>query len=182
MSIKLRGRIRVVTKMVLTLAAFTPAFVVYGVILLAGSQHVDGVVFLLVAIALMAISATHLRYATKHAPRIELKPISIEVADNDFVGFMLLCCIPLIARAATGYDWIAFGAVVAVFVLVMTASHMHYHNQLLVLFGWHVYKVDTEEGVSYRLISRDRILTAKLPRVVGRLAEYVLVDKGAKNA
>ena len=167
----------------LIFTAFAPALGIYGIVLLMDSEYASGSMSILGAVALWAICHLSLRHSMKHAPRIELRPTSVEVADNETIGFLLVYLLPLITRNVADYNWLAFGIVAAVFVLVMAASYTYHFNPLLVLSGWHFYKVNTEENVRYVLISRDRILDAKTPRRVGRLTEYIFFDKGEpKNA
>ncbi len=170
-------------KAMLISTAFAPALGVYGVVLLTECEYVWGVASMAAALALWVICHLSLRFSMKHSPRMELKPTSVEVADNEMLGFLLVYLLPLITRDLADYNWIAWGIVAAVFVLVIAASYTYHFNPLLVFSGWHFYKVNTEEEVRYVLISRDRILDAKTPRRVGRLTEYIFLDKERpKNA
>lgn len=158
--------------------AFGPALGVYGIVLLTECEYLAGTAFIASALALWGVCHLSLRYSMKHSPRLELTPTSVEVADNETLSFLLVYLLPLITRDLTDYNWIAWGIVAAVFVLVVAASYTYHFNPLLVLSGWHFYKVNTEEEVKYVLITRDRILEARKPRRVGRLTEYIFLDKG----
>ena len=170
-------RIYLLWKAILISTAFAPALGVYGIVLLTECEYVMGAFFMATAFALWGLCHVCLRRSVKHSPRLELKPTSVEVADNETLNFLLVYLLPLITRDLTDYNWIAWGIVAAVFVLVVAASYSYHFNPLLVFSGWHFYKVNTEEEVKYVLITRDRIREAKKPRRVGRLTEYIFLDK-----
>ena len=171
-------RIYAFRRVMLIFTAFAPALIVYGVVLLAEHEYAWGVVSILGAGVLWIICIAILRHTVKHSPPIELRPTSVDVADNETIGFLLVYLLPIITRNVTDYNWLAFGVVAAVFALVMAASYTYHFNPLLVLSGWHFYKVNTENNVMYVLVTRDRILRPEKPRSVARLTEYVLIDQG----
>ncbi len=94
----------------LTFTAFAPALGIYGIVLLMDSEYASGSMSILGAVALWAICHLSLRHSMKHAPRIELRPTSVEVADNETIGFLLVYLLPLITRNMADYNWLAFGA------------------------------------------------------------------------
>jgi hypothetical protein len=47
---------------------------------------------------------------------------------------------------------------------------------LLSVLGWHFYKVTSDDGVTYVLVTRNQIRTASEPLQVGQLTEYILLD------
>lgn len=165
-------------KALLIATAFAPALVVYGMLQLVDCRYASGAALMAAALALWAFCHWSLRRSVKRAPRLELRTTSVEVADNETVGFLLVYLLPLITRNLADYDWLAWSIVAAVFVFVIAGSYAYHFNPLLVCSGWHFYKVDTKERVRYLLISRDRILDAGAPRRVGRLTEYIFLDKG----
>ena len=176
-------RVYTLWKALLVSTAFAPALGVYGIVLLTECDYVAGSLFVAGSLALWLICHLCLRYSMRHSPRLQLKPTSVEVADNETLSFLLLYLLPLITRDLTDYNWLAWAIVATVFVLVVAASYTYHFNPLLVVSRWHFYKVNTEEQVKYVLISRDRILEAGKPRRVGRLAEYIFLDKEKpKNA
>ena len=168
-------------KALLIATAFAPALVVYGVLLLLECEYGLGVAFLLISIALWVFCHWNLRNSVKHAPAMELKTTSVEAADNETASFLLVYLLPLITRNLTDYDWFAWIIVAGLFVLVIATGYAYHFNPLLVLAGWHFYKVNTREQVRYLMISRDRILDVRTPRRVGRLTEYIFLDKGKRE-
>ena len=63
-----------------------------------------------------------------------------------------------------------------VFVLVVSTGYGYHFNPLLGLLGWHFYKVGTEEGVTYVLITKKELRSAKQCLTVGQLTEYIVID------
>ena len=165
-------------KATLIATAFAPALGVYGVVLLTECEYLLSFLFIGTGVVLWALCHLFLRWSVRRASRLELKPTSVEVADSETLGFLLVYLLPLITRDLTEYNWIAWVIVASVFVLVVAAGYTYHFNPLLVLTGWHFYKINTTEEVRYVLITRDRILEANKPRKVGRLTEYIFLDKG----
>ncbi len=46
--------------------------------------------------------------------------------------------------------------------------------------GWHFYKAETEEGVTYVLITKRQLRKAKEAVEIGQLTEYIVLDLGGK--
>ena len=60
---------------------------------------------------------------------------------------------------------------------MITATGYNYHfNPLLGLLKWHFYKVQSNEGVTYVLITKKQLRTAANAVTVGQLTEYILID------
>lgn len=64
---------------------------------------------------------------------------------------------------------------------IITATGYNYHfNPMLGLLGWHFYKVESPEGITFILITKKHLRTAALELKVGQLTEYLLLDLGGK--
>ena len=51
---------------------------------------------------------------------------------------------------------------------------------MLGLMGWHFYKVESAEHVTFILITKKHLRTAATQIKVGQLTEYILLDLGGK--
>jgi len=123
-------------------------------------------------------TACFIRYASKNLASLKFKPTSIEAADSENIAFMLLYLLPLFENGFTNLAWEMTVPAVLIFAVVIWTGYGYHFNPLLGLLGWHFYKVGTDEGVTYILISRKELRTAHKDMNVGQLTEFIVLDKG----
>ena len=157
--------------------ALAPALFVYAVVAVTESDYHRAAILASFAIGLWIGCDLWLERCVRRAPREGLNVTSVEAADNEALGLVLVYILPLITRDLDSFNFVAW-IVIAVFLMIIVAvSYTYYFNPLLVVSGWHFYKVDTERHVKYILITKERKRDTGYMRV-GKLTEYIYVDKG----
>lgn len=137
---------------------------------------------LLVGCVLLAfICIRLLRFGQEKLPKTDFKVTTIEPSDSENIAFMLLYLLPLFESNFAGLNWQVWVPAIVIFAAVIGSGYGYHFNPMLGLLGWHFYKVGTEEGVTYLLISRNEFRTARHPITVGRLTEYIVLDMGNDN-
>ena len=125
---------------------------------------------------LFAIMHGLLFYSRKHLERSTFRAKSIEAADRENIAFLLLYILPLFTKDLSSLNWQILVPTLIIFSVVVSTGYGYHFNPLLGLIGWHFYKVGTEEGVTYVLITKKELRSAKQCLTVGQLTEYIVID------
>lgn len=133
---------------------------------------------LAVCAILLFCTVRFIKWARKNLSSESFKPTSIETADSENIAFMLLYLLPLFENGFNGLNWPMTIPAVIIFSAVIWTGYGYHFNPLLGLLGWHFYKVGTEEGVTYILLSKKEIRSAFKTMQVGQLTEFILIDMG----
>ncbi|MEO1168754.1 MAG: hypothetical protein AAFW97_08610 [Pseudomonadota bacterium] len=159
-----------------TSTAIAPVALVY-----AWLAFVDGdtaLMWTLIASCTLLFAIMHglLLYSRKHLEKSTFKATSIEAADRENIAFLLLYILPLFATDISNLNWQILVPTLVIFSVVVSTGYGYHFNPLLGLSGWHFYKVGTEEGVTYVLITKKELRSAKQCLTVGQLTEYIVID------
>jgi len=163
-------------KLMLTGTSLAPIALVYAWVLYSGGKLSMALGLVGLAIALVVLMVALLSYSEKHLERSKFKVTSIEAADREYITFILLYLSPLFTAQFGDLNWQVLVPTMIIFVLVISTGYGYHFNPLLGLLGWHFYKVGTEEGVAYVLITKKELRTAKQCLTVGQLTEYIVID------
>lgn len=164
------------TKFLLVATAFAPVLLVYGgVLILEGEQ--SQAVWSFAACALLVGTCTALvQFSKTRLTRRNYTTKTVESADGEVSGFLLIYLLPLITRNIADYNWIAWGIVALIFCVVFARSFGFHFNPLLVLLGYHFYRVTEESGLPHVLVTRRRIFETGETLKVTRPSEYMLIE------
>lgn len=163
-------------KLMLTATSLAPIALVYAWVLYSDHKVKMALGLIGLAVALVAVMIGLLAYCRKHLERSKFKVTSIEAADREYITFILLYLSPLFTSQFGDLNWHILVPTMIVFVLVISTGYGYHFNPLLGLLGWHFYKVGTEEGVTYVLITKKELRSAKQCLIVGQLTEYIVID------
>lgn len=163
-------------KLMLTGTSLAPIALVYAWVLHSDGKTAMALGLVGLAIALVIVMVALLSYCRKHLERSKFKVTSIEAADREYITFILLYLSPLFTSQFGDLNWHVLVPTMIVFVLVISTGYGYHFNPLLGLLGWHFYKVGTEEGVTYVLITKKELRSAKQCLTVGQLTEYIVID------
>jgi cobalamin synthase len=114
--------------------------------------------------------------AQKSLPASTFKAKSIEASDHENTAFLLLYVMPLFTSQFNTLDWEFWVPTVIIFAVITATGYNYHFNPMLGLLGWHFYKVESQEGVTFVLITKKQIRTASTELKVGQLTEYMLLD------
>jgi len=119
-----------------------------------------------------------LRYASSELEVMPFTPTKVEAADRENMGFLLLYLLPLFTADLTKLHWETWIPAIGMFAVITATGYNYHFNPLIGLMGWHFYKVESKEGVTYVLITRKQLRSASSALKVGQLTEYILMDLG----
>jgi hypothetical protein len=163
-------------KLMLTGTSLAPIALVYAWVLYSDGKGKTALGLVGLAVALVAVMIALLAYCRNHLERSKFKVTSIEAADREYITFILLYLSPLFTAQFGDLNWHILVPTMIVFVLVISTGYGYHFNPLLGILGWHFYKVGTEEGVTYVLITKKELRSAKQCLTVGQLTEYIVID------
>ena len=161
----------------LTATAFAPALLVYAWLWAAQCYYWEAIYSVIACFVLVVLCLGLMAYAKKNLATIPYVTKSIETVDSETMNFLLIYLMPLITRDLATYNWKAWIVIAIIFCVVVATSYSYHFNPLLVIFRYHFYKVSDKEGMSYVLITRRRLFKANEDLRVGRLSEYILIEK-----
>lgn len=165
-------------KLLLTSTAIAPVLITYAWVAYQASENLQAVILLVACIVLIITCILVLRYARKHLERASFSATTVEAADRENMGFLLLYLLPLFTAQFDALNWQVWVPAIAIFAAVVATGYSYHFNPLLGLMGWHFYKVGTEEGVTYVLITKKQLRRATGAIKVGQLTEYIVLDVG----
>lgn len=110
----------------------------------------------------------HFFNGTKQLPT---RITNIEEVDSEHLTFLTTYIIPLVCIPITEKRYlIVFIALIIVIGAISIKTNLFYANPTLALLGYHVYKIDTDDGVIQKIVlSKDELKN-------GTLIQYIQID------
>lgn len=169
-----------IAKILLTSTAIAPVGLTYAWMALQdGQPQIAGLIFVICAF-LVVVCVLTIMYAKLTLEFIPFSATSVEAADRENTTFLLLYLLPLFTDSFSNLKWSVWIPTLIIFAL-LTATGYNYHvNPLIGLLGWHFYKVQSRDGVTYILITRKTIRRSLENLRVAQLTEYMLIERGGK--
>lgn len=169
-----------VARLMLTSTAIAPVLLTYAWVALQSGDNGMATGLAATCCLLVLICCLLLRYAKRNLERMAFKPVSIEAADRENMGFLILYLLPLFTVQFNTLNWDVWLPAILIFAAVVATGYSYHFNPLLGLMGWHFYKVGTPEGVTYVLITKKQLRNVTETIEIGQLTEYIVLDLGGK--
>jgi len=163
-------------KILFTSTAIAPVGLTYAWVAYTEGDPSLALTLSVICVLLVLIAFLLLAYAKKHLERSEFTPVTVEAADRENMVFLLLYLLPLFTAQFDALNWEVWVPAIVIFAAVIGTGFGYHFNPLLGLLGWHFYKVGTNEGVTYVLITKKQLRAAKKCLIVGQLTEYIVMD------
>lgn len=164
-------------RVLLALTAVAPIFISLAYILASHSKKIFlAVLSLLFCIFLGFIAVTIIK---KSQEKLEKLPITItkaKSADKEVIGFFAAYALPLLFRGHAVPDIGAWVIAILMLIFVLWTTHALQVNPVLGLFGYHFYEVETENGISYLMITDRKINNIQSIKNVIQLSEYGVLE------
>jgi hypothetical protein len=163
-------------KIMLTASAIAPIAFTYAWVAYTQNETVVAIIALSSGVVAVLLCIIVLRSAQKNLERMNFKPKAIESADRENIGFMVLYLLPLFTDKINTLNWALWIPTLVVFAVITAFGYSYHFNPLLGVIGWHFYKIESDDGVTYVVITRKHLRAASQALTVGQLTEYVLID------
>ena len=161
---------------VLTGTSIAPVFLVYAAVGALEGEFLPSVALALGGLFLVGLGLALLVFVLKHLERLPFTFSSVEVADRESLGLLVVYLLPLLRTSFSDLEYLVLVPAIAIFLALALTGHNYHFNPLLRLFRWNFYKVGTSEGVTYILITRRNLRSAVGNITVGQLTDYTLID------
>ncbi|MEW6058429.1 MAG: hypothetical protein AB1540_17650 [Bdellovibrionota bacterium] len=129
-----------------------------------------------VCLLLGGIALWVIDFARKQLERLPVTIKKAKSADKEVIGFFIAYVLPLVFKGTGVPDVGAWVLAAGLLLFVLWSTHAMQVNPVLGMFGFHFYEVETEDGITYLLITRRQISTVRSIRQVVQLSEYGVLE------
>ena len=133
-------------------------------------------ILVIIGTLVVVLCLSVLAYAKRHLEQLPLVYRTVEVADRETVGILVLYLLPLLKTSFVELELLVLVPAGVIFLALALTGYNFHFNPLLIILGWKFYKVGTPEGVTYILITRKTLRGPANRLIVGQLTGYTLVD------
>ena len=169
-------RLNFIANAILTLASVAPVLFVYASLAAFEGELLPASILAVIGFGLIPICLFMFRYARNNLERTSFRATTVEVADKENLGILILYMVPLLRTSFSELDCLFLIPAIAIFLSFAVTGYGYHFNPLLNMLNWHFYKVGTNEGVIYVLITKKQLRNATDPIIVVQLTKYTLID------
>ncbi len=160
----------------LTGTSVAPVIFVYSTMALLAGSKIEAIILVLAGMFLATMASWLLHRARTRMETFSLTINSLESADRENMGVLILYLAPLLETSFDMLDWTILVPMGALFFALTLTGNSYQFNPLLNVFGWHFYKVGTPEGVTYIFITKRFIPNLHSPFIVTQMTNYTVVE------
>lgn len=131
------------------------------------------------ATACVLLGLTSLWVIQKCQHNLERIPIKIEKAknsDKEVIGFFIAYALPLVFRGQASAELGEWMLAAGMLLFVLWSTNSIQVNPVLGIFGYHFYEIETQEKVTFTLITKSRITRVNQIKQVVQLSEYGILE------
>lgn len=165
-----------IAKILLTSTAIAPVGFTYAWVAWFDDDKLFSALAVSGSLFLVLVCIWMLRYAKNKLEKFNFTVATVEAADRENMGFLLLYLLPLFTSSFSALNWVVWVPTLVIFAIITSTGYSYHFNPLLGVMKWHFYKVGTPEGVTYVLITKKELRHASQPLTVAQLTEYIVID------
>ena len=166
-----------VARFILTASAFAPASAIYAIVWCVHGSYIGVVICLSIGGLLVLTCFLMTNYAIKKLQPMPYTAKAIESADAETISFLLIYLLPLMTNEFSTTNWEAWLLVALILCLAVSCSYGYQFNPVLAMFRWHCFKVTDDQGRTSVLITKNKLYEPEERLSVGKITEYLLIDK-----
>lgn len=170
------GAINVLARLLLTATALAPVGFTYAWVAFIQDEPRTALILASISIGLFVVCVLVIDAAKRSLSSTNFRAQSIEAADHENTAFLLLYVMPLFTSNFSSLSWEFWVPTVIIFIFITATGYNYHFNPMLGILGWHFYKVQSTEGVTFILITKRQIRSNTQPIRVGQFTEYILID------
>lgn len=163
-------------KLSLTATSIAPVGFTYAFAAFLAGESGIGILISFVSFLLIIICISIFWYAIRHVEPFSFKIVSLEAADRENLSLLLIYLLPLFTTDFESLNWLVWVPSLVIIALVVGTGYSYHFNPILGVMGWHFYRASTPEGVTYVLLTKKQLRSAKTQFKVGQLTEYIVVE------
>jgi len=166
-------------KLIYYFSAMCPIGVIFSVVwLIQKDNYWVPIMVTLGVVLLMVLFGISFNYGCKHLSPINVRVTDVSANDTWILGYIISYLLPLTSLIIDEWNLLVC-VIIGVFIcLLIPFMNSAIPHPLLALKKYHFYQISTENGISsYVLISKKNIRNKKEIQVVGRIFEFLLIEK-----
>lgn len=137
------------------------------------------IICIIIAIILIICFYRSFSYGSKHLAPIQISTSEVTPIDNRLFIYITTYILPFASIVIDDFDVVICGVIIIVLVILTLFVNTAIPNPLLAILKYHFYSVKAENGISgYVLITKRQIRKKQDVKVVYRIFEFLLLDKG----
>ena len=159
-----------IAKPLLVSTSMSPVLIAYGINALADEKGPwEYMPWFIAAISMVCLCLLILHFSKTQLEKQHIKVKSIKISDKEVMTFLLAYLLPLIPAKTIG---------ISGHVLIYYSNAFDF-NPLLGLCGYHFYEVQSEDGITFLLITRKHLLKPEQMVEVVQLFPYTFLNLGS---
>lgn len=164
-------------RVLLALTAIAPLSISFAYIY-AAKEHSYGYAFIAATscVVLAVMSYWIIDKCRSELERLTIKIKKAKSADKEVIGFFVAYALPLIFRGQSAPDLDAWLMAGGMLLFVLWSTHSMQVNPVLGMFGFHFYEVETEDGITFLMITRRKINHVKSITTVVQISDYGILE------
>ncbi|WP_201772725.1 hypothetical protein [Endozoicomonas numazuensis] len=128
-------------KLLLTSTAIAPVGFTYAWVAWFADEKTFAALAVSVSLFLVLLCIWLLRYAKNSLERIDFSVSTVEAADRENMGFLILYLLPLFTASFDTLNWEVWLPTLVIFAIITSTGYSYHFNPLLGVMRWHFYKV-----------------------------------------
>lgn len=135
----------------------------------------------LVCVLLGALSFAIIHRCQRDLERVPVKIEKAKNADKEVIGFFVAYALPLVFRGQASAELGEWVLAAGMLLFVLWSTNSLQVNPVLGLFGYHFYEVETQDKITFLLITRTKITKVSAIKEIVQLSEYGILEASPKK-
>ena len=166
-------------KFLLVVTSLAPILLAYCVNAYSNSNYLACYFYAISGVGFCAICLLVLYFCKRQLPIQKLNVTKVKSVDKQALAFLVIYLVPLFSDNALDFQShpVLAAYVLLIVGLVVYHSNAFTFNPILALMWYHFYEVETDDGMTYLLISRQLIRKQSNEYKVVEIADYMFMDR-----
>lgn len=168
-----------IQKLIYYFSAVAPVCITFSLVwIMQGKGIVLPVILVLTSLIVVVLFSVAFIYGYKNIAPTTIRVTDISTDDLRLLGYIFSYLLPLANMVIDEWNLFILAGISLTIGVVIPFINCAVPHPLLFFRGYHFYKLTTENGISsYILISKKKIRNKKEIKLVGRIFEFLLIEK-----
>lgn len=168
-----------IQKLIYFFSAVTPACITFSIVwIIQGRGIMFPAILVSVSIIICILFIASFRYGYKNIASMAIRVTDVSTDDLWILGYGISYLLPLANMAIDEWNLFILIGISLIIGVTIPFVNSAFPHPLLFFRGYHFYNIATENGISsYILISKKKIRNKKDIKTVGRIFEFLLIEK-----
>lgn len=166
-------------KIIYYFSAVSPIGIVFSLVwVIQKRTYLVPAIVMIISLSFILVFAISFKYGKNRVAPICIRVTDVSANDIWILGYIISYLLPLVSMIIEQWNFIILAIIAILVGILIPFMNSAMPHPLLVLKKYHFYQLATENGISsYVLISKRKIRNKKEIKVVGRLFEFLLIER-----